>query len=137
MKLLEIAPNFVKTTTGTLLTILLHIKDSMGSGSKIPMSAISNLMRNVGYNFTYDDFKQLYDSNEKVKQIVSNFNEEEVTVGDNNDNDSESSEEKDVEFIKQVYNSWQEIKRNLIPIVGKLKNIKDNNEEKSDTRYFG
>lgn len=51
--------------------------------------------------------------------------------------DLESSEEKDVEFIKQVYNSWQEIKRNLIPIVGKLKNIKDNNEEKSDTRYFG
>jgi hypothetical protein len=51
--------------------------------------------------------------------------------------DLESSEDKDAEFIKQVYNSWQEVKRNLIPIVGKLKNIKENNDEKSNSKYFG
>ena len=45
--------------------------------------------------------------------------------------DLESSEKKDVEFIKQVYNSWQEIKRELIPILGKLKSNKDNKMKKN------
>ncbi len=52
--------------------------------------------------------------------------------------DIESSEKRDAEFIKQVYNSWQEIKSELIPILGKLKSNKDNsNEEKSNSKYFG
>lgn len=51
--------------------------------------------------------------------------------------DIESSESKDAEFIGQVYGTWQNIKKELIPILGKLKNIKENDEEKSNNKYFG
>jgi hypothetical protein len=51
--------------------------------------------------------------------------------------DIDTSEKKDAEFIKQIYVSWQEIKKELIPILGSLKNIRDNKEEKSDSKYFG
>jgi hypothetical protein len=51
--------------------------------------------------------------------------------------DVESSESKDAEFIGKVYDSWQNIKKELIPILGKLKNVKDNDEDKSGNRYFG
>ncbi len=51
--------------------------------------------------------------------------------------DIESSESKDAEFIGKVYYSWQNIKKELIPILSKLKNVKDNEEDKSSSRYFG
>jgi hypothetical protein len=51
--------------------------------------------------------------------------------------DIECSESKDAEFIGKVYDSWQNIKKELIPILSKLKNVKDNDEDKSANRYFG
>jgi hypothetical protein len=84
MRLVEIAPSFVKGEMGTLMTILTHLKSKMGQGTKVPMAAVSNLMSNVGYSLTYDDFKQMFDSNPELKKIVSNFNQQEITIGDDN-----------------------------------------------------
>ena len=52
--------------------------------------------------------------------------------------DVESSGEKDAEFIKRVFDSWNGIKRELVPILEKLRYIKDD-EEKDDksNKYFG
>ena len=85
MRLLEIAPNFVMNQTATLMTILQHLKSKMGTGTKVPISAVSNLMRNVGYNFNYDNLKQMYDSNPALQKVISNFNQEEMTIGDDGD----------------------------------------------------
>jgi hypothetical protein len=99
MRLLEIAPNFTMSTAGTLLTILQHLKDKIGDGSKVPMDAISALMRNVGYNFTYDDFKNLFDNNQDVKSFVSNFNEKEITLGKSDDTEPAADSSLDTEKI--------------------------------------
>ncbi len=52
--------------------------------------------------------------------------------------DVESTEKRDADFIKRVFDSWQEIKRELIPILDRFRYIKEeNNEEKSKSKYFG
>jgi hypothetical protein len=87
MKLLEIAPDFVRSQVGTLLTILQHLEATTGQGEEgvktatVPMDAVIELMRNAGYSFTYGNFTQLYDSEPRVKALVSNFNEQEITIG--------------------------------------------------------
>lgn len=87
MKLLEIAPDFVRGQVGTLLTILQHLEATLGQGAtgalsaKVPMAAIIELMNKSGNHFSYGAFKDIYDSEPRVQQIVSNFNEQEVTIG--------------------------------------------------------
>jgi hypothetical protein len=52
--------------------------------------------------------------------------------------DVETTEKKDGEFIKRVFDTWQEIKKELISVLDKLKYIKEENtEEKSKSKYFG
>lgn len=51
--------------------------------------------------------------------------------------DVESSEKKDADFIKQVYSSWQEIKRELTDVLGRLKKGKDKEEKDAGSGYFG
>jgi hypothetical protein len=81
MKLLEVEPNFIMGQSGTLMTILQHLESKMGKGTKVPIVAISNLMRNVGYNLTYDEFKTMFDSDPNIQKLVSNFNQDEITIG--------------------------------------------------------
>jgi hypothetical protein len=87
MKLLEIAPDFVRSQVGTLLTILQHLEATLGTGdsgqmtAKVPMSAIVNLMNNSGNHFSYGAFKQIYDTEPRVQALVSNMNQDEVTIG--------------------------------------------------------
>jgi len=85
MKLLEIAPNFVMGQNGTLMTILQHLQSKLGKGSQVPISAVSNLMRNVGYGMTYDDFKKMYDANPDLQNLVGNFNQDTITIGKTDD----------------------------------------------------
>jgi hypothetical protein len=88
MKLLEIAPDFVRSQTGTLLTILQHLEATLGKGesgamtAKVPMSAVINLMNNTGNHFSYGAFKDLYDTEPRIQQLVSNFNQDEITIGE-------------------------------------------------------
>jgi hypothetical protein len=85
MKLLEIAPNFIMGQNGTLMTILQHLQSKLGKGAQVPISAVSNLMRNVGYGLTYDDFKKMYDSNPELQNLVGNFNQDTITIGKSDD----------------------------------------------------
>lgn len=87
MKLTEIAPDFVRSQTGTLLTILQHLAATLGQGdegvksAKVPMNSVINLMNNAGYSFNYGDFLQIYEVEPRIKGLVSNFNQQEITVG--------------------------------------------------------
>ena len=51
--------------------------------------------------------------------------------------DVESSEKKDAEFINKVYASWGEIKKELIDVIGRLKNRKNGEEKDRGSGYFG
>jgi hypothetical protein len=82
MKLLEVEPNFVMSQAGTIMTILQHLKSKMGDGTKVPFSAISNLMRNVGYSMTFPEFMSMYNNNENIQKLVSGTpSENEITIG--------------------------------------------------------
>lgn len=82
MKLLEIAPNFVMGQTGTLMTILQHLESKMGKGVKVPFQPIANLMRNVGYNLTFDDFMSMYNNDENLQELITGTpSENEITIG--------------------------------------------------------
>ena len=82
MKLLEIAPNFVMGQTGTLMTILQHLESKMGKGVNVPFHAIANLMRNVGFNITFDDFMNIYNTTDSIQKLVSGTpSETQITVG--------------------------------------------------------
>ena len=104
MKLLEIAPNFVMGQTGTLMTILQHLESKLGRGAKIPLNAVANLMRNVGYSMSYDDFKNMYDSDENLKNVVGNFNQNEITLGKADDigDGEEAGDEQTVDQMAQT-----------------------------------
>ena len=87
MKLLEIAPDFVRSEVGTLLTILQHLEASLGHGESgalsatVPMDRIIALMNNSGNHFSYGAFKHLYDTEPRIQALVSNMNQNEVTIG--------------------------------------------------------
>ena len=87
MKLLEIAPDFLRGQVGTLLTILQHLESTLGHGesgamtAKVPMSAVIKLMNNTGNHFSYGSFKHLYDTEPRIQALVSNMNQNEVTIG--------------------------------------------------------
>ncbi len=51
--------------------------------------------------------------------------------------DIDSNEKKDAEFINQVYESWQSIKKDLSSVVNRFKDNKEVKEDKNSTRYFG
>ena len=51
--------------------------------------------------------------------------------------DIEFSEEKEVEFIKESYKVWQEIKRDLLSFINIIKKNWDNKFEMNDKGYFG
>ncbi len=51
--------------------------------------------------------------------------------------DVESSEKKDAEFIRQVYSSWQEIKKEMISLLERLNKEKSKEEGNTGSGYFG
>jgi hypothetical protein len=88
MKLMEIAPDFLRSQIGTLLTILQHLEatqsQSQSGGPQsatIPMISVVKLMNNTGIPFSYEDFKQLYDTEPRIKELVANFNQDQITIG--------------------------------------------------------
>ncbi|HTZ41659.1 MAG TPA: hypothetical protein VMC07_00420 [Candidatus Omnitrophota bacterium] len=51
--------------------------------------------------------------------------------------DIESSEKKDAEFIKKVYDSWLEIKRELLSLFDRLKKEQKGADSDNASKYFG
>jgi len=51
--------------------------------------------------------------------------------------DIDFNEEKEADFIKESYSSWQSIKKDLLKIIGVVKKNWENKTESSKTNYFG
>ena len=51
--------------------------------------------------------------------------------------DIESNEKKDAEFINQVYESWQSIKKELFSVINRLNDTKEPKEDRNGSKYFG
>ena len=82
MKLLEVAPDFVKSQAGVLMTILQYLESKTKPGVQIPMSNISKLMNNAGYSFSYENLQELIDSNPALDKMISDFNEYHIILGE-------------------------------------------------------
>jgi len=89
MKLLEVAPDFVRSQVGTLMTILQFLQSKTEPGAKIPMQNVTNLMNNAGYPFdwrTLDGLKKKYKA---LDELIGSYDEDSLTIGsseDENDN---------------------------------------------------
>jgi hypothetical protein len=87
-----------------------------------PMSIFS-LIKSLGQS----DKKKLSEIYEKLVK-----NEIEIVELDLN-----FSEEKEVEYIKNSYNLWKEIKKDLLEIIETIKKNWDNDSKKGEAGYFG
>jgi hypothetical protein len=73
------------------MTILQHLSNTTGEGTKVPMASVAQLMNNTGYPFGYDEFKALHDSTPSIANLVSNFDKNSITLGSESD-DTESDD---------------------------------------------
>jgi|CryBogDrversion2_5_1035270.scaffolds.fasta_scaffold85228_1 hypothetical protein len=80
MRLFEVEDHFI----GDLVTVLrnqLGRGDSEHTSLVLSYPALSNIMRNMGYGeLDYDAFDKLYSSNEDLKKLVQNYDEEKVVL---------------------------------------------------------
>ena len=80
MRLFEVEDNFLVDLT-TVLRNLLGRSNAKGAPMKLNYKAISNMLGNMGYGeINYDTFSKLYDQNEQLQSIVSDFDENGVTL---------------------------------------------------------
>jgi hypothetical protein len=87
MKLLEVAPDFVRSQVGTLMTILQFLQSKTEPGAKIPMQNVTNLMNNAGYPFdwrTLDGLKKKYKA---LDELIGSYDEDSLTIGSSEDED--------------------------------------------------
>ena len=82
MRLLEIAPDFVKSQAGTLMTILQYLQGKTKPGTKVPISNISRLMNNAGYSFSFENLEELSNSNPALASMIGDFDENYITIGE-------------------------------------------------------
>jgi hypothetical protein len=85
MKLLEVAPDFVRSQVGTLMTILQYLQSKTETGTKIPMQNITNLMNNAGYPFDWRALEGLKKKYKALDELIGNFDENSLTLGKSED----------------------------------------------------
>ena len=81
MKLLEVAPDFVRSQVGTLMTILQYLQSKTEPGTKIPMRNITNLMNNAGYSFNWEALEGLKKQFPALDDLIGDANEDYITIG--------------------------------------------------------
>jgi hypothetical protein len=81
MKLLEVAPDFVKSQAGVFMTILQYLESKTKPGVQIPIANISKLMNNAGYSFSYENLQELIDSNPNIGEMISDYNNQHIVLG--------------------------------------------------------
>lgn len=85
MKLLEVAPDFVRSQVGTLMTILQYLQSKTEPGTKIPMRNITNLMNNAGYSFNWEALEGLKKQFPALDDLIGDANEDFITLGGDED----------------------------------------------------
>ena len=67
-----------------LMNVLMNMKgdaDDKGNDSQISMDAVQGVLANTGYPaFNYDVFKRIYDTDDDLKNIVADFDQEKIVV---------------------------------------------------------
>jgi len=81
MKLLEVAPDFVRSEVGSLMTILQMLQNKVEPGTKIPMQNITNLMNNAGYPFNWRALEGLKKKYKALDDLIGDFDEDSLTLG--------------------------------------------------------
>lgn len=91
MKIFEVAPDFldkqdsktdfVSGEAGVLMTILQHLMSQTDPGKPVPTANVLNLMANTGFNMTYPELDALVKNNENLKELVTNINPNQITIG--------------------------------------------------------
>jgi len=78
----QLRGNFRKSEIATLMTILNHLDSKIANGTQVPFDSIAELMHNVGYNFTFNDFMELYHQAPAIKNLVTGTpTEQGLTLG--------------------------------------------------------
>jgi hypothetical protein len=101
MKLLEVAPDFVRSQVGTLMTILQFLQSKTEPGAKIPMQNVTNLMNNAGYPFdwrTLDGLKKKYKA---LDELIGSYDEDSLTIGSSEEEPESGNETPDIEMGNQ------------------------------------
>ena len=81
MKLLEVAPDFVKSQAGVLMTILQYLENKTKPGIQIPMANIAKLMNNAGYSFNYDNLQELIQNTPAIDSMISDYSKDHIVLG--------------------------------------------------------
>ena len=85
------------TLTSNLLPVLMFLKkraEDRELSAKLHTDSLIQLVQNAGdTTFTYESLVDAFENDEAVKELISNFNEEEVTLKSDTDPDAEHDEE--------------------------------------------
>jgi len=63
-----------------LIMLLRHNANDEKQSSKMSWDAIATYMNNMGHSMTFDAFKQLYDEKPELKSLVSDYDEDGITI---------------------------------------------------------
>jgi hypothetical protein len=85
MKLLEVAPDFLRSEVGSLMTILQMLQNKVEPGTKIPMRNLTNLMNNAGYSFNWEALEGLKKKFPALDELIGDANEDYITIGSKED----------------------------------------------------
>ena len=95
MKLLEVAPDFVRSEVGTLMTILQMLQNKVEPGAKVPTQNLVNLMNNAGYPFNWRAIEGLKEKYPAIAELISNADEDYITIGGEQEPEMPPPEEPD------------------------------------------
>ena len=83
------------------MNVLMNMKgdaDEKNKSSQISMDAVTGIMANTGYPaFNYDVFKSMYDRDDDLKNLVSDFDQDKIVVK----TDKESDQDPEMDFDNQ------------------------------------
>lgn len=67
--------------------------DSKGQSAFLSFRAMDRIMQNVGgESFSYEGFKQMYDSTPALKELIKDFNEDGITIATTDQADGDASQ---------------------------------------------
>ena len=81
MKLLEVAPDFVRSQVGVLMTILQFLSNKTKPGAKIPTPNVVNLMNNAGYPFDWRAIEGLKEKYPALDELIGSVDEKFISLG--------------------------------------------------------
>lgn len=81
MRFLEFAPDYVSNEAGALMTILQHLTARNPKGVKVPVNNVLKLMQNTGYNLNYYSLDSLIKNNPNLKDMVTDYDAQTMTIG--------------------------------------------------------